>query len=307
MKVKKSEHPLSDALAAFMRELAAATHNCKPLYLTSSGRQPPSIELKANLHFFVIPVGAELEPFLQTLVMVASGEYPLSKKSARDLQNFMRPTQIEALISSQCPHCPQVVKVVGRLAVASNYFLVRVIDVQLFPELVGRYNIRSLPTVIIDGEEQLLGTVSEDVLLDRVLGSSPSIWSAGTFKYALKQGDADKLARVLLAEGEIPPDALQLLGDPEWPVRLGMMVVLEEIAARDIELGRRAVPYLLELVSHRDSNLRGDAAYLLGLIGDRSVSAKLAEVALDENEEVAAAAREALKRISLRGEKEASC
>ena len=50
-----------------------------------------------------------------------------------------------------------------------------------------------------------------------------------------------------------------------------MMVVLEEIGTHRPELARRACPYLVTLLSHQDPNRRGDAAFLLGLIGDAKV------------------------------------
>jgi len=78
------------------------------------------------------------------------------------------------------------------------------------------------------------------------------------------------------------------------------MVVLEEIGAHRPELARRACPYLVNLLSHQDPSRRGDAAFLLGLIGDAKVLERLEPLAEDGSPEVAEAAREAIKLI--RGE-----
>jgi len=75
---------------------------------------------------------------------------------------------------------------------------------------------------------------------------------------------------------------------------------LEEIGTHRPELVRRAYSYLVTLLSHQDPNRRGDAAFLLGLIGDAKVLQRLEPLAEDGSPEVAEAAREAIKRI--RGE-----
>jgi HEAT repeat protein len=118
-----------------------------------------------------------------------------------------------------------------------------------------------------------------------------------SFKKIIKEGDAESLAGMMVAEGELYSGALELLADPDWSVRMGMMVVLEEVAGRKLDLVQCAYPYLLELLDHEDANQRGDITYLLGLVGDTSVLGRLELLIADENPEVAEAAFEAVKRI----------
>jgi HEAT repeat protein len=118
-----------------------------------------------------------------------------------------------------------------------------------------------------------------------------------SFKKIIKEGDAESLAGMMVAEGELYSGALELLADPDWSVRMGMMVVLEEVAGRKLDLVQRAYPYLLELLDHDDANQRGDITYLLGLVGDASVLGRLELIITDENPEVAEEAFEAVKRI----------
>ena len=87
------------------------------------------------------------------------------------------------------------------------------------------------------------------------------------------------------------------MSDPDWSVRIGMMVVLEGVAERRPDLVRNAYPQLLKLLDHEDRNQRGDTAYLLGLIGDDSVLERLEVLLKDESPEVAEAAREAVEQI----------
>jgi predicted DsbA family dithiol-disulfide isomerase len=63
---------------------------------------------------------------------------------------------------------------VNQLALASTYLEATIIDVTLFADYGQKYGIQSVPTVVIDGQDQLGGTISEDLLVDRLANSDPS-------------------------------------------------------------------------------------------------------------------------------------
>jgi HEAT repeat protein len=193
-----------------------------------------------------------------------------------------------------------VVGLTCQLGLASNYLDIRIIDVTLFPDRAEKYNIRAVPTIVIDGQDKLVGTVSEEILTDRLVARTPSNFHPDTFKKIVKEGDAARLAAMMIAEEKIYAGALELLNDPDWSVRLGMMVVLEEVAGSRPDLVPMAYPFVLALLEHEDTNRRGDAAYLLGSIGDTGMLERLRSLTADENPEVAAAAEEAVQMIRSR-------
>ena len=199
-----------------------------------------------------------------------------------------------------CPHCPLVVGLVNQLALASSYLEVSIVDVALFPDYAQEYGVRAVPAVVIDGQDQLVGDISEEVLVDNLTNRDPSSFHPETFKKIIKEGDAGRLAGMMVAENELYSGALELLSDPDWSVRMGMMFVLEEVAGRSTDLVRTAYPTLLKLLDNEDANQRGDTAYLLGQIGDGSVLEELKVLLNDAHPEVAEAAREAVQQIKER-------
>jgi glutaredoxin len=283
-----------------IEQLAGVTDKLQPVYESEAEAGPPFLEVKSNLRYFSLPSGVELAPFLQTLRILSAGGSRLSLRTLKRLETFLLPTRIEAFIAPTCPHCPALVVLCSDLALASSYLEVSIVDVTLFPERARERGIRAVPTLVVNGEERLVGAVGEEVLLDRFVNREVTAFHSDTFRRILKEGDARKLAATMLAEGEIPRSALELLSDHDWSVRLGMMVVLEEIGTHRPQLARRACPFLITLLSHPEPNRRGDAAFLLGLIGDAKVLAGLEPLAEDKSPEVAEAAREAIKRV--RGE-----
>jgi hypothetical protein len=177
---------------------------------------------------------------------------------------------------------------------------VTIIDVTLFADFAQKYSIRALPTLVIDGQDQMVGNISEDLLVDKLTNQSPATFHPDSFKKIVKEGDADKLAGMMVADGDVYKGALELLADPDWSVRMGMMVVLEEVAGRSPVLVQRVYPYLVDLLDQGDANQRGDMAYLLGIIGNVSVLEPLKVMLNDSNPEVAQAASEAVQQIQER-------
>jgi len=298
--VNLTKDDLSKQFRKFVEALAALSSKLQPIYTTYSVNDPPTIEIKPNLRYMALPGGREMAPFLQTLISRARGETSLAERTLSRLATFITPTKIEVMVSPTCPHCPTVVALVNQLALASIYFEVTVIDITLFADYAQKYSIRAVPTLVIDGQEHLVGNVSEDFLVDKLTNQSPATFHPDSFKKIVKEGDAEKLAGMMVADGDVYRGALELLTDPDWSVRMGMMVVLEEVAERSPALVEPVYPYLVDLLDHGDANQRGDMAYLLGIIGNVSVLEPLKVLLNDTNPEVAEAAFEAVQQIQKR-------
>jgi glutaredoxin len=297
IKVNLTRNSLSAQFRTFIEELASVSEQLQPLYLTHSEDGPPTIEIQPNLRYMALPNDREMVPFLQSLLFRSKREISLTPRSVSALETFITPTRFEVLMSPACPHCPTVVRLVNQFALASTYLEATIVDVTLFPDYGQKYGIKAVPTVVIDGQDKLVGTISEELLVDRLANSDPSLFHPDSFRKIVKEGDAERLAGMMVADGDLYSGSLELLADPDWSVRMGMMVVLEEVAERNPDLVRRAYPYILDLLENEDDNQRGDTAYLLGIIGDASVINRLEVLLNDANPRVAEVAFEAVQRI----------
>jgi HEAT repeat protein len=90
----------------------------------------------------------------------------------------------------------------------------------------------------------------------------------------------------------------ELIRDDRVRVRIGVTALLEELKRLDPHKVILAEENLLPLLGHADAVVRGDAANLLGIIGDIASLASLEQLLSDENEDVRLIAREALHEIS---------
>ena len=89
----------------------------------------------------------------------------------------------------------------------------------------------------------------------------------------------------------------ELMTDERMRVRIGVTALLETLNLEDPENVKKTIPRILFLLKHENPVIRGDAAYILGTIGDREVVPSLQEIISDENENVRIIAKEAIEDI----------
>jgi HEAT repeat protein len=88
-----------------------------------------------------------------------------------------------------------------------------------------------------------------------------------------------------------------MLGDENMRVRLGATALVEELSGENKTELRNAVPGIIELLKHENPTIRGDAAYVLGIIKDRSAREALEECLHDSHLSVREVVNDALAQI----------
>ena len=91
-----------------------------------------------------------------------------------------------------------------------------------------------------------------------------------------------------------------LMKDERMRVRLGISALVETLAKEDPDNIADSVPGISVLLQDENATMRGDAAYLLGIIGHREAVPLLREALKDENGSVREIAREAIEEIEAR-------
>jgi HEAT repeat protein len=89
----------------------------------------------------------------------------------------------------------------------------------------------------------------------------------------------------------------ELLTDERMRVRIGITALLETLNAEDPLNMRNATPHILPLLHNQNPVIRGDAAYLIGLIGNSEHIPALQNLTEDENENVRSIVDEAIQDI----------
>jgi hypothetical protein len=91
-----------------------------------------------------------------------------------------------------------------------------------------------------------------------------------------------------------------LMTDERLRVRIGTIALLETLKKEDAESIGKAIQPLIPLLKDEDPRIRGDVAYVLGLIGDRETIPVLEQLINNEDPNVGIIVREAIEDIQSR-------
>ncbi len=265
--LSETRHPGQPAFDAFASEL---TRTAPCVRVTPSDRpcQIPAFFIADNIRFSALPLEKELAPFLEALGFQAHPS-PLPENIQAQLAQLSTPCRLTLFIAVQCPHCPDMVRRLVTLAVHSKHIFLDIIDGTLFPETADAHQVRSVPCLILEPDFRWTGRVDSEEILTQMIERDPSRLSAATFRQILEQGEADWVCRQMIQANTLFKGFTDLLRHPEWSVRLGAMVVVENLAEQAPQLAVHLGPVLMQTFDDvSDISIQGDLLYALGEVGD---------------------------------------
>jgi glutaredoxin-like protein len=125
-----------------------------------------------GIRFFGIPVGYEFITLLSSIIDVSKEDSGLEETTKRELEKISEPVHIQVFVTPTCPYCPSMARLAHKMALESPMIKADVIEATEFQDLSLKYNIHSVPTVIINDKVRFEGAVSEKTFLDKILESN---------------------------------------------------------------------------------------------------------------------------------------
>ena len=293
-----SGHPHSQVFQEFCDKLTQLVPKIRITQKDSTPQQPPQISIGSGLRYQALPTGLEMRPFIEALTALDSGPLQKADSIKSRLQKNNLPATLTIFMAPQCTYCPKVISQLIPLSMAEAGVQLIVIDGTLFPEAAQAHQIQSVPTILLDKQFRWTGSVPLDEIIDAISTRNPAMLGATSLERILKEGQASHLAAMMLDAQQIFPTFYDLLTHDKWPVRLGAMVVIEEIAAQAPKIAAEAIDPLWDRYEGVPDQIKGDILYLFGEIGDHKVIPRLEEVIAGEfDAEVKEAATDALEKL----------
>ncbi len=259
----------------------------------------PAIQVHNGLKYQAVPAGTEVGPFIEALQLVDLGTAQIAEKTATELAQIDLPTHLVIYVSPQCTFCPGAVQKLLPLLILNPHIRLTVVDAMHFSELAEKDNIQSVPTLILEDQFRWTGTFELDEIVEMMVNRDPSVLGPASLEMMLKEGNADQLTDMMLDKAEIFPAFYELLTHAKWPVRLGAMVVMEEIIEKNPDLAAQTINPLWQQFDKVDNRVKGDLVYILGQMSPSETMPLLEGILNGEYEaEVKEAAREALEKLS---------
>jgi len=294
----ESDHEKSRTIRQFCDRLTQLVPKIHVKKEDGDADEVPAIKIHSGLRYQAVPSGTEVAPFIDALNMLDSNTARIDEATYARLTKVELPTSLMIYISPQCKFCPQAVRQLLPLLTLNSNIRLTVIDAMYFPELAEMENIQSVPTLILEDHFRWTGSFQINEIVDVMKNRDPSMLGPVSLEMMLKEGKAGALAAMMLQKVQIFPAFYEVLAHPKWPVRLGAMVVMEELVENNLDLAAQILKPLWQRFHKVDNRVKGDLLYLFGQLKRTEIVSQLQTILKgDYDPEVQEAAQEALDKI----------
>lgn len=291
--LRRTADPRSETLRDFLETLMSLADRVRGGVLEEKEMPGlPAFLIGGAWRYHGLPRAMELRPFLDLLAFQVESPAQAWPESLRVAAlGVENPATLKVFVTPQCPHCPRVVQDLAPLPFLNPKVQVVLVDGELFPEEAREYGIRAVPAVVLNEYFRWTGPVRVAEVLEALARREGSDMSPEAMVRMLKEGNAEGLARLMIAAGRVFPGFVEVISHPEWSVRLGGLVLAEELVSKMPQGFGEILSALWDRMYEWPEAVQGDILYLTGLNGDpewvgeiqsflegRNVSADLVEV-----------------------------
>ena len=178
LKLYLDSRPISAELESFITTLAALSDKLELKVCDRQAQETfaPCVEVcladgkPTGLAFHGVPSGHEFTSFVLGLYNAAGPGQALDDATRQQIATIRDKIDIEILVTLSCTMCPDLVVAAQRIAAANPNVTAHVYDIHHFEKLKNRYNVMSVPCMVINDDKTLFGKKNVQQLLTEFLG-----------------------------------------------------------------------------------------------------------------------------------------
>lgn len=121
-----------------------------------------------RIKFNGIPAGHEINSLINSIIEVSGSTQELSDSAMERLNKITNPIDIKVFVTLSCPHCPGAVSKAHKLALENPNISASMIEAQTFGELSEKFNVSSVPKIVINDKYEFVGDQPLDVFLSEI-------------------------------------------------------------------------------------------------------------------------------------------
>ena len=167
LELSLDDREISKELQYYAQEMAALTD--KLTVKAGSKAEKPCVRVLnsdgsyTGIAFHGVPGGHEFNSFVIALYNAAGPGQPVDEATLAKIKNLNKKLNLKILVSLSCTMCPELVMAAQRIAAENANITAEVYDINRFAELKTRYNIMSVPCMVINDNDVLFGkkTIAE--------------------------------------------------------------------------------------------------------------------------------------------------
>ena len=165
LKLYLDNRPVSDELEEFITNLASLTDK---LTVTIADRNDtknvaPCVRVffpdgtDTGIAFHGVPSGHEFTSFVLGLYNAAGPGQKTDEQTVQEIKGIKNPVDMKILVSLSCTMCPDLVIACQRIATLNPNIRAEAYDLQHFDELKKKYNVMSVPCLVINDDKVTFG------------------------------------------------------------------------------------------------------------------------------------------------------
>ena len=174
LKLYLDGRPVSAELESFMSALEALSGKLKVDVCDRQTQEnfAPWVEvcfadgIPTGLAFHGVPSGHEFTSFVLGLYNAAGPGQPLDEATRKRIAAITNKIDIKILVTLSCTMCPDLVVAAQRFAAANPNITAHVYDIRHFEDLKNRYQVMSVPCMVINDDMVLFGKKNMAQILD---------------------------------------------------------------------------------------------------------------------------------------------
>ena len=110
-----------------------------------------------GIKFYGVPGGYEINSFLGSIMEVSGKKEEISDDIEKKISGVDKDVHVQVFVTLNWPYCPGAVSAAHRLALESDKIKADMVESSTFNHLAIKYNVSSVPKIIINEEHELHG------------------------------------------------------------------------------------------------------------------------------------------------------
>lgn len=170
LKVYNDNSSLGNELENYIKELVTLSSKLK--LETISVSLDPHVEIcsidgtSKNISFHGVPAGHEFTSFILSIYNCSGKGQPIDEDLKERILSFKKDIDIKLVVSLSCTMCPDLVTACGKIVSLSKTIKLNIFDIAHNQQLKDKYNIMSVPCMIINDSKVSFGKKNIPQLLD---------------------------------------------------------------------------------------------------------------------------------------------
>ena len=148
----------SNELEEYIDSLTSITNKLRKEVLQNEEKEKPCVKVcyedgtYSGIAFHGVPGGHEFTSFILGLYNVSGPGQTLDEETKNRIKNINKSINIKILVTLSCSMCPDLVQATQHIAAISSNITTEVYDINLFKEYKEKYNVMSVPCMVINDE-----------------------------------------------------------------------------------------------------------------------------------------------------------